>query len=107
MPALPRSNETLSLPGCVLKLKMDSGAFQRRRNNMRQQVRRFERRVTEVYVYPEICKHQDAISDVQDYMKFLESEPGSGGFMIYVHIPFCEALCYFCNYYKVLIRKDA
>lgn len=74
---------------------------------MRQHYRRFERRLTEVYVYPEICKYQDGITDVNDYMRFLDCEPRDEGFMIYVHIPFCEALCYFCNYYKVVIRKNA
>ena len=72
------------------------------------QFKRFQRRFTEVFVYPEICKYQDGITDVRDYMSFLNQEsPDAAGTLIYVHVPFCEALCYFCNYYKQVIRKDA
>ncbi len=74
---------------------------------MKQPWRRFERRLTEVYVYPEICKHQDEITNPKEFLTFLDSEPSDRGFMIYLHIPYCEALCYFCNYYKVVIRKNA
>lgn len=71
-------------------------------------LRRFEKRLTEVYVYPEICKYQDGIEDPREYMQFLATEPPpSEGFMFYVHVPFCETLCYFCNYHKVVLRKDA
>jgi oxygen-independent coproporphyrinogen III oxidase len=69
--------------------------------------RRFEKRLTEVYVYPEICKYQDAIADVHDYMSFLDGDPPDAGFMFYVHIPFCESLCYFCNYFKEVLRPGA
>lgn len=68
---------------------------------------RFKRRLTEVYVYPEICRHQDAIADVPAYMRFQESEPPpTTSFMFYFHIPFCEAFCWFCNYYKEVLRPD-
>jgi oxygen-independent coproporphyrinogen-3 oxidase len=68
--------------------------------------RRFEKRLTEVYVYPEICKYQDAVKNAREYMAFLDGEPPASPFMFYVHIPFCETLCYFCNYHKVVLRKD-
>ncbi|HVG20372.1 MAG TPA: coproporphyrinogen-III oxidase family protein, partial [Blastocatellia bacterium] len=42
-----------------------------------------------------------------EYMSFLDSGPSDKGLMVYIHIPFCEALCYFCNYYKVVIKKDS
>ncbi len=67
---------------------------------------RFKRRLTEVYVYPEICKRQDAVRDVAGYMRFLDSDPPLAGFMFYFHIPFCESLCWFCNYYKEVLRRD-
>lgn len=71
-------------------------------------LRRFEKRLTEVYVYPEICKYQDGLEDPREYMTFLQTEPPPPeGFMFYVHVPFCETLCYFCNYHKVVMRKDA
>lgn len=70
-------------------------------------LQRFTQRMTEVYVYPEICKWQDAVEDPAEYFAFFDSDPTDDGFMIYVHIPFCEALCFFCNYFKTVIRPDA
>lgn len=69
-------------------------------------LRRFKKRLTEVYVYPEICKYQDAVENPREYMAFLDGDAPESGFMFYVHIPFCETLCYFCNYHKVVLRKD-
>jgi oxygen-independent coproporphyrinogen-3 oxidase len=70
-------------------------------------LQRFRKRLTEAYVYPEICKYQDAIQEPGNYLQFLDSDGPSHGVMIYVHIPFCETLCSFCNYLKVVFRPDA
>jgi oxygen-independent coproporphyrinogen III oxidase len=68
--------------------------------------KRFTKRLTEAYVYPEICKYQDAIADPREYTSFLSREaPPPSGFMFYVHVPYCETLCHFCNYHKVAIKR--
>jgi oxygen-independent coproporphyrinogen-3 oxidase len=69
-------------------------------------LKRFRNRLTEVYVYPEICKYQDAVDDPREYMSFLSREtPPRSGFMFYVHVPYCETLCHFCNYHKVALKR--
>lgn len=71
-----------------------------------QHFKRFTKRLTEVYVYPEICKYQDAVDDPGEYMSFLSRDtPPRDGFMFYVHVPYCESLCHFCNYHKVTLKR--
>ena len=70
--------------------------------------KRFQKRLTEVFVYPEICKYQDGVANIPSYMSFLRQEAaGPAGMLIYIHVPYCESLCYFCNYFKEVFRKDA
>jgi oxygen-independent coproporphyrinogen III oxidase len=73
-----------------------------------QSFKRFTKRLTEVYVYPEICKYQDAVDDPGAYMSFLSRDtPPREGFMFYVHVPYCETLCHFCNYHKVALKRGS
>jgi len=65
----------------------------------------FKRRMTEVWVYPQICKHRDGISDTGKYLSFLDTQGQNKDLLIYFHIPFCETLCFFCSYYKEPLHK--
>ena len=62
-------------------------------------------RDTEHYDYPQLCIFQDKTS-CEDFVKKLneKDEIKTEKNVIYVHIPFCERFCIFCNYYKDLCK---
>lgn len=65
----------------------------------------FKKRLTEVWIYPQICKYQDKIDNVSHYLRFLDSASTNKEVLIYIHIPFCEGFCFYCSYYKTPLLK--
>lgn len=68
-------------------------------------MREFKKRLTEVWTYPPICKYSDVIKDQREYLTFLNNVNKINETLIYIHIPFCDSLCFFCSYYKEPINK--
>jgi oxygen-independent coproporphyrinogen-3 oxidase len=68
----------------------------------------FKERFKETYVYPKICIHQNSIKDKKTFFDFynrtqVAHEPS----VLYIHIPFCDAICFYCSYYKVFKKKTS
>lgn len=67
----------------------------------------YKNKDTEHYDYPQLCIFQDRIC-CDDFVKKLtdKREVRTEKNVIYIHVPFCERFCIFCNYYKDLCKKD-
>ncbi|GHB72317.1 coproporphyrinogen III oxidase [Streptomyces xanthochromogenes] len=63
----------------------------------------FSNRLREFFYYPKLSRHTDLVSDVNSFTAFL-NEPSSrrDPYSLYVHVPFCDYLCHFCPFMKVL-----
>ena len=60
--------------------------------------RKYNRKATEHYEYPQICLVDDGSFQYTDMQLFTGTKKDVA---IYIHIPFCKNNCIFCNYYKL------
>ena len=70
-------------------------------------VRKFDKLGPRYTSYPTADRFQSGFGDT-DYRQFLQSRAGRSDnppLSIYIHLPFCESLCYFCACNKI-ITKD-
>ena len=66
-------------------------------------IRRFDALGPRYTSYPTADRFNDKF-DERSYIKYLE-EPSSAPLSIYVHLPFCASICYYCGCNKI-ITKD-
>ena len=65
----------------------------------------FKERISEKWIYPKIWgKNYDGLS-IKDYEIQSFSEEADKPVRLYIHIPFCQAFCCFCPYYKEPYNK--
>lgn len=60
----------------------------------------FKHRVTERYDYPQLSIFYDKAKEHLDYEYLERNTPKFMETAIYIHVPFCDSFCLFCNYYK-------
>lgn len=65
-------------------------------------IEKFKKRLTDVLFYPKLCKYEDVIENVPQYLELLNrrSINGIDGLVIYIHVPFCNRFCFYCSYFK-------
>ena len=69
-------------------------------------IRRYDGRGPRYTSYPTALQFDDNFS-VDDYMAAVNSSNASGiPLSVYVHIPFCESLCYYCGCNKIVTRNQ-
>ncbi|WP_405734855.1 coproporphyrinogen III oxidase family protein [Streptomyces sp. NBC_01537] len=68
----------------------------------------FNNRLREFFYYPKLSRHTDAITDARGFAEFLD-HPGDrrDPYSMYIHVPFCDYLCHFCPFMKVLNQATA
>ena len=69
-----------------------------------QDILRFDRKVPRYTSYPTATDFTDGIDD-RRYRQWLEATPNAGDISLYVHIPFCESLCWFCGCHTTVVRR--
>lgn len=62
----------------------------------------FGERLREFFYYPKLNKETDSASATPTLLNFLSTSDRRDGFSLYTHIPFCNYLCHFCPFFKVL-----
>lgn len=60
----------------------------------------FKKRITDIWDYPKLSLYNNQIDS--EYFDFLEDVPSNQekGVRLYIHTPFCNSFCYFCQFYK-------
>lgn len=66
----------------------------------------FLHRISERYDYPQLSIFYDAPKKDLDYVYLEQNVPQTMETAIYIHIPFCDSFCLFCNYYKERKKDD-
>ena len=70
-------------------------------------IRRYDGRGPRYTSYPTALQFSDALTE-DDYRKnSLASNAGGLPLSLYVHIPFCHTLCYYCGCNKIVTRNEA
>ena len=69
-----------------------------------QDILRFDRMVPRYTSYPTAADFTDAVDD-RCYRRWLASIPQGEAISLYVHIPFCESLCWFCGCHTTVARR--
>lgn len=68
----------------------------------------YRERLREFFYYPKLSKEQDSVQSPRTFGHFssVASAPqrATG---LYIHIPFCDYLCYFCPFFKVLTSRTS
>jgi coproporphyrinogen III oxidase-like Fe-S oxidoreductase len=66
----------------------------------------FKHRLREFFYYPKLSRDTDSVPDQRAFTAYL-NEPAqrSDPFSMYIHIPFCDYLCHFCPFMKVLNQQ--
>lgn len=67
----------------------------------------FINRITDVWDYPKLSIYNNEIDT--EYFAFLKNPSNNNerGIRLYIHTPFCNSFCYFCQFYKEPHPKDS
>ncbi|MGB2710985.1 MAG: coproporphyrinogen-III oxidase family protein [Conexibacter sp.] len=66
----------------------------------------FKERLREFFYYPKLSRHSDPVDDPSAFAAFLQqSSARTDPFSLYIHVPFCDYLCHFCPFFKVLNHR--
>lgn len=64
------------------------------------------KRINLSWFYPKICGFQDKITDINNYLNFLDKKSDIDvPLLLYIHIPFCQSLCAYCACFKEPLNK--
>ncbi|WP_353173446.1 oxygen-independent coproporphyrinogen III oxidase [Paracandidimonas soli] len=72
-------------------------------------VRRYDKSGPRYTSYPTADRFLDGFDEVE-YIHYLQqraSDPGSPPLSIYIHLPFCQSLCYFCACNKIITQDHS
>jgi oxygen-independent coproporphyrinogen-3 oxidase len=67
-------------------------------------IARYDRRVPRYTSYPTAPQLHPGIGAVE-YGRWLEALPADATLSLYVHIPFCDTLCWFCGCHTKIVRR--
>ncbi|MGH1479764.1 MAG: oxygen-independent coproporphyrinogen III oxidase [Geminicoccales bacterium] len=65
---------------------------------------RFDQRVPRYTSYPTAPHFQSGVS-TKRYAKWLRSLPANAPISLYVHVPFCDSLCWFCGCHTKIVKR--
>ena len=65
---------------------------------------RYDRRVPRYTSYP-TAPHFDGSFDPRTYSRWLERLPAAMPLSLYLHVPFCDSLCWFCGCHTKIVRR--
>lgn len=62
-------------------------------------INHFTNRITDVWDYPKLSIYDNQLSR-EDFYDFLNEEREDNTFRLYIHVPFCQSFCSYCQFYK-------
>jgi oxygen-independent coproporphyrinogen-3 oxidase len=65
---------------------------------------RYDRPVPRYTSYPTAPNFTEAV-DLETYIQWLHQLPAATGLSVYVHIPFCDSLCWFCGCHMRVVNR--
>ncbi len=70
-------------------------------------INEFRNRLTEVLFYPKLCKYEDYLPNIPEFLQNIERNDfeSEENLVVYIHIPFCNRFCFYCSYYKESVSK--
>ena len=71
------------------------------------QLRRFDAAGPRYTSYPTADRFVEAYDARAHASALLRRDPGSGSLSVYVHLPFCDTICYYCGCNKVVTRDHS
>lgn len=66
---------------------------------------KYKNRITDVWDYPKLSIYNNQIEKDEHYFDFLDEPNSNGDFRLYIHIPFCNSFCSYCQFYKEPYKK--
>lgn len=65
---------------------------------------RYDRRVPRYTSYPTAPHFHEGVG-AETYARWLEAVPAGEALSVYVHVPFCDTLCWFCGCHTTVVRR--
>ena len=69
-------------------------------------IARYDRPLPRYTSYPTAPHFHDGVT-AADYAGWLEELPADAPLSLYLHIPFCDSLCWFCGCHTKVVRRYA
>lgn len=66
---------------------------------------KFINRITDVWDYPKLSIYRNEYN--KNFLSYLEESPSNRELRLYIHIPFCNSFCSFCQFYKERYPKKS
>jgi oxygen-independent coproporphyrinogen-3 oxidase len=70
-------------------------------------IRRYDGRGPRYTSYPTALQFSESLGEAEYRANAVNSNPGGAPLSLYVHIPFCHSLCYYCGCNKIVTRNQA
>lgn len=70
------------------------------------QITKFTNRITDVWDYPKLSIYNNQAENQTEFFGFLEEPSANNDIRLYIHIPYCNSFCSFCQFYKEAYPKD-
>lgn len=70
------------------------------------QISKFTNRITDVWDYPKLSIYNNQAGNQTEFFGFLDKPPVNNDIRLYIHVPYCDSFCSFCQFYKEAYPKD-
>ncbi len=66
----------------------------------------YTNRITDIWDYPKLSIYSNQIESKGDYFDYLQTPSKKSDFRLYIHIPYCNSFCSYCQFYKEAYPKN-
>lgn len=70
------------------------------------EITKFTNRITDVWDYPKLSIYNNQAENQIEFFDFLKSQSVNNDIRLYIHVPYCNSFCSFCQFYKEAYPKD-
>lgn len=61
---------------------------------------KFKKRITDIWDYPKLSIYNNQVDKEGKYFDYLNEKSKKEDFRLYIHIPYCNSFCAYCQFYK-------